>query len=500
MAERMLAVNLRDVLGRQGGLSDAPAVVAGLSVAGARSVAARGAASVTSDSCFRIASLTKPFTSAALVRTLREHDVPLRTPAIELLPGLETDWRADPSLTVEQLLGQVSGLRESVDAATVAALGDGPDALSDAARLVVRAGNEREPGARWSYYNGNYFLAGAILAALNETSYETALTKRLLDPWHLSRTTFDNPHAPVTGWAGPTELPPAGYPRGRRPSGGLWSSVADLLALGEGMLADRALLEHTRRRRTAPDDPMAYGLGWALGPAGQIYLNGRLPGYRGAAGRRSPRTAMSCAFPGTPVARLATRPSASSTSSVGVRQMPRARTASRLLSASTSTCRTPGSRSATSPLTRRTARHGAQNADENCSSVARAGRTPSWSRRTGSIRSPAAPGSTAASRAPEPSSPATGTGPAPAKSAGATGAGPPPPTATGPPPAAEPRGADGPLGPDPDAAGTPTDRNRPSVRRRQTPATVPSASTAATTISPVVSTRPLWHAPRPAAM
>jgi hypothetical protein len=42
--------------------------------------------------------------------------------------------------------------------------------------------------------------------------------------------------------------------------------------------------------------------------------------------------------------------------------------------------------------------------------------------------------------------------------------------------------------------------NRPSVRRRHTPATVPSTRTAATTISPVVSTHPLWHAPRPAAM
>jgi hypothetical protein len=27
---------------------------------------------------------------------------------------------------------------------------------------------------------------------------------------------------------------------------------------------------------------MPYGLGWALGPSGQMYLNGRLPGYRAA--------------------------------------------------------------------------------------------------------------------------------------------------------------------------------------------------------------------------
>lgn len=79
---------------------------------------------MTAESCFRIASLTKAFTSVALVRTLRDNRVPLRTPVVEL-PHLAPDWRAGASLTVEQILGQVSGLRESVDAATVKALGEG---------------------------------------------------------------------------------------------------------------------------------------------------------------------------------------------------------------------------------------------------------------------------------------------------------------------------------------------------------------------------------------
>ena len=236
----------------------------------------------TAESCFRIASLTKVFTSAALVRTLRDKGVPLGTPVIELLPGLAPDWRADQSLTVEQILGQVSGLSESVDAATVEALGDGDGALLEAARLVVRAGNERKPGERWSYYNGNYFLVGSILAALSGTTYESALKGNLLDPWGLARTGFESLAASLSGWSGTAELPPLGYPRARRPSGGLWSSVSELLAAGEALLADRVLRDEIGRPRTRLDDPMAYGLGWALGPSGQMYLNGRLPGYRAA--------------------------------------------------------------------------------------------------------------------------------------------------------------------------------------------------------------------------
>ena len=58
--------------------------------------------------------------------------------------------------------------------------------------------------------------------------------------------------------------------------------MPELLAAGEGLLADRALLEEIRRPRTRADGPMTYGLGWAVGPSGQLYLNGRLPGYRAA--------------------------------------------------------------------------------------------------------------------------------------------------------------------------------------------------------------------------
>ncbi|MFF9914855.1 serine hydrolase domain-containing protein [Streptomyces sp. NPDC013457] len=275
-------MNFQELVEEQTSLRDVPAVAAGSSVAGVRTTATHGPVAVTAESCFRIASLTKVFTSAALVRTLRDKGVPLGTPVVELLPGLAPDWRADESLTIEQTLGQVSGLRESVDAATVKALGDGDSALLEAARLVVRAGNEREPGERWSYYNGNYFLAGSILAALSGTTFESALKGNLLDPWGLARTGFETSAASVTGWNGTTELPLLGYPRTRRPSGGLWSSVSELLAVGEGLLADRALLKEISRPRTRSDDPMAYGLGWALGRSGQMYLNGRLPGYRAA--------------------------------------------------------------------------------------------------------------------------------------------------------------------------------------------------------------------------
>ena len=261
-----------------------PGLSAGTSRHGARAFADGGDRPTAGLAEYRIGSLTKPFTAAAVVLTLAGQGIPLSVPAVELLPSLAADWRADPAITVGQLLGQVSGLRQAVDSGTLAAagIGDGADAIEEAARLVVLAGGERAPGERWAYYNGNYLVAGALLQAVAGVTYEEAVEQAVIRPWGLGRTGFCTPDEPVIGWDGGSPVPAGRYPRARRPSGGLWSCAVDLLAFAERLLATPALLKETRVPRTRPGDPMTYGLGWAIGPSGQLYLNGRLPGYRTA--------------------------------------------------------------------------------------------------------------------------------------------------------------------------------------------------------------------------
>jgi D-alanyl-D-alanine carboxypeptidase len=276
----VVLVNLDAVMGDPRLGDEMAALAVGVVRDGRRDVATRGPSGA--ESMYRIASLTKAFTSAALVLALGQRGIPLHTPAIELVAPLERDWRADSTITVGQILGQVSGLRQTVDSTSVAGLDDTDDAILEAARLVVQAGNESGPGEEWGYYNGNYFLAGAVLGAVTGLSYEESITQILLGPWSLARTAFDPPAARITGWDRRSPVAMERYPRSRRPSGGLWSCIADLLTFAEHLRGDAELLEATRRPQTRPDDSMTYGLGWALGASGQMYLNGRLPGYRAA--------------------------------------------------------------------------------------------------------------------------------------------------------------------------------------------------------------------------
>ena len=67
--------------------------------------------------------------------------------------------------------------------------------------------------------------------------------------------------------------------RAAGPSGGLWSTAADLLSFAEFVLADAQLLAAMRAASTGTAAPVPYGLGWALAP-GLMFHKGRLDGFR----------------------------------------------------------------------------------------------------------------------------------------------------------------------------------------------------------------------------
>jgi D-alanyl-D-alanine carboxypeptidase len=261
-----------------------PGAVAGVSRGRVRDVAAAGLADgptgrpMTCDTAVRIASVTKPLTAVAAVLASGGSPDGLKRPVLDLLPELRTDWRASPRLLLRQVLGQVSGLRAGLDLQALANLGQGDNALIDACRLVARLGQAAPPGRDWAYYNGNYYLAGAALANLRGTTFETAIRDLVLRPAGLARTAFSAPADHALGHHQGRVID-EDYPRARRPSGGLWSTVTDLLSFAEFVLADPQLLAAIQAPRTGPSAPVQYGLGWALAP-GLIFHNGRLDGFR----------------------------------------------------------------------------------------------------------------------------------------------------------------------------------------------------------------------------
>jgi D-alanyl-D-alanine carboxypeptidase len=190
------------------------------------------------DTVFRVASITKPFT-ALLSAGLLDLEEP---------SGV---WPAD--VRVRHLLSHTSGF--DGDAGDLGRFGDGDDALE--ALVAELPGIRRFLGVEqaWSYANTGYWLAGRMCAEHSDQSYEGAVADRILGPARLEATSFGEPDLDGTG---PDALP-GPYPRARRPSGGLVSTVPDLLRFGEWLLASPDFA----RMRVVHGKPPAgvYGLG-----------------------------------------------------------------------------------------------------------------------------------------------------------------------------------------------------------------------------------------------
>jgi CubicO group peptidase (beta-lactamase class C family) len=79
----------------------------------------------------------------------------------------------------------------------------------------------------WSYSNAGYWEAACAFA-----DYSEAVRSHVLDPLGLTSTGFETPSDAVLGTLPDDVVADPSYPEERRPSGGLWSTVGDLVTYG----------------------------------------------------------------------------------------------------------------------------------------------------------------------------------------------------------------------------------------------------------------------------
>jgi CubicO group peptidase (beta-lactamase class C family) len=84
-----------------------------------------------------------------------------------------------------------------------------------------------ECGGLWSYSNAGYWEAAAGFP-----SYSAALRELVLEPLGLESTGFETPPDGLLGTLPDGSTADPSYPEWRRPGGGLWSTVGDLVAYG----------------------------------------------------------------------------------------------------------------------------------------------------------------------------------------------------------------------------------------------------------------------------
>jgi D-alanyl-D-alanine carboxypeptidase len=230
---------------------------------------------------YRLASITKQFTAAAILHLAEEGRLSLDDRISDHLP----DYPAlDRRITIRSLLSHTSGLSD-VAVAPILEEGSGVGYTRDQIiDLVASQPLDFDPGTGHSYSNVGFMLAGAVIEEVTGTTYADYLTNEVIRPLGLDQTSFcpdDQPRA--DRWAHGYDVQHGNWPRalrlGRPPAfvdpapinmevassaGALCSTVTDL-ARWPGLL--RSFLDPASYREMSEPTVLAdgtevpYGLG-----------------------------------------------------------------------------------------------------------------------------------------------------------------------------------------------------------------------------------------------
>lgn len=155
----------------------------------------RAVPTVSPTSLFRLASLSKHITAAAVIRLAQDGKLSLSAPVAPLL-GLST--AADPRLakvTVWRLLQHTGGWDRDIskdylylDHTIAAALGVPlPIDEDDIIRYAGSRALDFDPGSRFAYSNYGYLLLGRIVEKVSGIGYESYVRQKLLAPVGITR-------------------------------------------------------------------------------------------------------------------------------------------------------------------------------------------------------------------------------------------------------------------------------------------------------------------------
>lgn len=233
---------------------------------------------------YRIGSLTKTFTAAAVMQLRDEGSLALDQPLGEVVP--ESGYAA---ATLRALLSHTSGMQSepvgpwwerspAVDLGPLLAANDGSGAVAGA-------------GDYFHYSNLGFALLGAVVARLRGTTWWDVVHDRLLEPLGMGRTTYLAEGSAAQGYsvdhfAGTLTEEPYQDTGAMAPAGQAWSTLGDL-ARWAGFLASGhpdVLPPATLQEMATPVPPAAdYGLGLRLLPAAGRRLvghTGGMPGFQ----------------------------------------------------------------------------------------------------------------------------------------------------------------------------------------------------------------------------
>lgn len=147
---------------------------------------------LTRETVFPLASLTKMFTAAAILKLHEQGRLALDAPVDTILVGMPASIK---EVRVYDLLVQTSGIPDFANDAETLRTQSVPRSGADMLALAIRMAQQPHfaPGTRWEYSNTNYVLLGAIIEHVTGGDLAAAFTTLLFEPASLNTIRLDDP-------------------------------------------------------------------------------------------------------------------------------------------------------------------------------------------------------------------------------------------------------------------------------------------------------------------
>ncbi len=256
---------------------------------------------------FRLASVTKPFTAAAVMLLARDGKLRYEDRLTDVFPDFPEYGRA---ITIRNILNHTSGLPDYEDLMPPrnASLPVEQVQIKDAEVLELlkrEPAGKFAPGTKWAYSNSGYVLLGLVVEKISGRPFAEFLRDRIFIPLNMKNTVAYERgkkkvanrafgHSREGGRWRETDQSPTSATLG---DGGVYSSLLDLAKWDEALRQHRLLSEAEMEpaltlvrtesgTAVEPDGtPADYGFGWFLNPwkgRARMWHYGETVGFRTA--------------------------------------------------------------------------------------------------------------------------------------------------------------------------------------------------------------------------
>ena len=243
---------------------------------------------------FRIGSITKQFTAAAILQLQDRGQLDVQAPVSTYLP----DYPQGDRITIHHLLTHTAGIPNLTSFPDYLEWMQQPTTLAELMARFQDLPLEFEPEEQHRYSNSGYVLLTQIIETVSGQTYANYLQEHLFIPLGLENTGYEQPLAVIEGLANGYQFTGEDYqqaayinmavPTG---AGALYSTVGDLVRWHQflvnadnrpsGILSDAAIaaMQHPHVALDAATPDASYGYGLMLGKQGFIAHGGGINGF-----------------------------------------------------------------------------------------------------------------------------------------------------------------------------------------------------------------------------